>query len=312
MARFLVTGGAGFIGSHLVERLVRDGNTVRVLDDLSTGKLDNLSSVLSDIDFVEGSVCDIEVCRKAIKEVSFVLHLAALSSSPQSVEEPLRTNEVNVMGTLNLLLCARETGIEKFVCAGSSSAYGETVGVPFKEVMQLKPITPYGVSKYVQELYCLSFFKVYGLPTVSLRYFNVYGPRQEPGSVYASVIPAFATALLSGNTPEIHGDGLQTRDFIYVEDVVDASLLACEKDSAVGLSINVGSGVAVSIRDLLEVMAEILSVNASPAFAPMRPGDLRHTLADVELASKVLGFRPRYSLREGLAVTLKWFREAFS
>lgn len=312
MAKFLVTGGAGFIGSHIVERLVKEGHSVRVLDDLSTGELSNLQPIIKDIDFVLGSVCDADVCRKSTQGIEFVLHQAAVASSPISVDEPMRTTEVNVQGTLQLLLAAKESKVERFVCASSCSVYGNSEKLPFKENSLVMPISPYAVSKYVQELYCYSFYKVYGLPTVSLRYFNVYGPRQRPGSRYSSVIPAFARALLSSSSPVLHGDGLQSRDFIYVEDVVSANISSCWAKGAVGKAINIGSGVETTVVDLLRKMEKIANVSLPVTFASSRPGDLRRAVADTTLASELLNFRAKWSLDEGLKLTLDWLRENLS
>ncbi len=309
MAHYLVTGGAGFIGSNLAEALLEKGEKVRVIDNLSTGKIENLKPLLNDIEFIEGSICDLELCREVVRGVDFVLHHAAVGSVPQSVDQPLETTEVNIVGTVNLLLASVENKIERFVCASSSSVYGDSMDLPFRENSPIVPVSPYAVTKYAQELYCYTFFKVYGLPTVSLRYFNVYGPRQHPRSLYSNVVPAFACALLNGKSPRIFGDGTQSRDFVFVGDVVEANILACYVEDAKGKSFNIGYGKATTILELLGFMKEILQADIEPVFEPERPGDVSHTLADISLAEKVLGYTPKYDMASGLKVTLEWFKE---
>jgi len=310
MARFLVTGGAGFIGSNLVYRLLASSHTVRVVDDLSTGRRENLEEVLGSVEFMADTLCDPAVCRQAVQAVDFVLHQAALGSVPRSVKDPVKSNQANVVGTLNLLVAARDAGVQRFVCAGSSSVYGETEKLPKVETMTPQPVSPYAVTKLAQEHYCRVFWRVYGLPTVVLRYFNVYGPRQDPHSDYAAVIPRFARALLRGEKAVIYGDGLQTRDFTFVDDCVEANLLACSAPpEANGGVYNIAYGEQVRIRTVYEILRELLQVEAEPEYAPPRAGDIRDSLADISLARRVLNYRPRSNIRAGLARTISWYRE---
>src|SRR5213083_2220506 len=271
--RYLVTGGAGFIGSNTVEELVRRGHGVVVLDDLSGGKEDNLAEVRNKITFIKGSVTDLEIVRRAIQEADYVLHLAARTSVPRSVKDPVETNRVNIEGTLNVLVAARDAKVKRVVLAASSSAYGETPVLPKVETMQPQPISPYGVTKYVGELYAQMFGRVYGLQNVSLRYFNVFGPRQDPGSPYSGVISLFATALLEGRQPIIYGDGEQTRDFTYVANVVDGVLRAAEAPKAAGEVVNVATGHRISLNELLRVMNKIIGTTISPIYKEWRAGD---------------------------------------
>lgn len=310
----LVTGGAGFIGSHLVEQLLRRGDVVRVLDDLSTGKKSNLASVIDRVEFIEGDVRDPEACRTTCQGMDVVFHQAALASVPRSIDEPQKTNEVNVGGTLNLLLASREAGVRRFVNASSSSIYGDSVELPKREGMVPNPLSPYALSKYAAETYVGLFFRLYGLETVSLRYFNVYGPRQDPNSQYAAVIPKFVSALLGGQSPPIFGDGKQTRDFTFVEDVVRANLLAGSVSrEACGQTYNVAGGRKITIIDLfysirqlaVQKRAELGSIE--PAYEAPRPGDPRDSLADVSRASRFLGFEASVDLKSGLQKTLNHF-----
>src|SRR5712671_2910645 len=255
--RYLVTGGAGFIGSNTVDELVRRGESVVVLDDLSAGKEDNLAEVRNKISFIKGSINDLEAVRRAMHEADYVLHLAARTSVPRSIKDPLETNRINIEGTLNVLVAARDAKVKRVVLAASSSAYGETPTLPKVETMQPQPISPYGVTKYVGELYAQTFGRCYGLENVSLRYFNVFGPRQDPGSPYSGVLSKFITACLEGTQPVVYGDGEQTRDFTYIENVVQANLLACEAPAASGRVINVGTGARISLNQTLQLLREI-------------------------------------------------------
>ena len=322
MAIYLVTGGAGFIGSNLAEFLVRQGEKVRVLDNLVNGRYENLSfletlpGAKKHLEFIEGDICDPETAYQACKGVDYILHQAALGSVPASVEDPEEYHRVNATGTLTLLRAAAKAGVKRFIYAGSSSAYGDTgeeKPTPKKETNRPQPLSPYAVAKLTGEYYCQIFPSLYGLETVVLRYFNVYGPRQDPKSQYAAVIPKFITALLKGEPVTIFGDGEQTRDFIYVEDVVRANLLACQADRrAVGQVINVASGQAVSINELYQEIARLIGVKTTPHYTSPRAGDVRHSLADVTKAKELLGLKELISLKEGLKRTISWYRDSLS
>ncbi len=306
--RYLVTGGAGFIGSNTVEELVRRGHSVVVLDDLSTGKEENLSSVAGKIELLRGSIADLETVRAACRGVDYVLHLAARTSVPRSVKEPLETNRVNVDGTLNVLVAARDTRVRRVVFAASSSVYGETLILPKVETMTPSPISPYGVSKFVGEAYAHVFGRVYGLQNVSLRYFNVFGPRQDPDSPYSGVLSRFITALQNGAQPVVFGDGEQSRDFTYVENVVEANLLACEAPKASGLVFNIGVGGRFTLNRTLQLLEKFAGKPAQPRYDPPRDGDILHSQADISLARKLLDYNPRVGFEEGLRRTWEWYR----
>jgi nucleoside-diphosphate-sugar epimerase len=309
MARFLVTGAAGFIGSNLVEALLAAGHRVRWLDNFMTGKRENLAA-LDGLEFLEEDVRRPEDCRRACEGVEFVLHQAALGSVPRSVENPSLSNECNVTGTLNLLVAARDAGVRRFVFAASSSAYGDTPTLPKVETMPPRPMSPYALTKLAGEEYGRLFFELYGLETVSLRYFNVFGRRQDPLGAYAAVIPRFVSALLAGRRPQIYGDGEQTRDFTYVADVVQANLRACEASrEACGQVYNVAGGARISLNELYGEVAGLLESGLRPAYVPPRAGDVRHSLADVSKARRRLGYEPRYRVAEGLAEAIQWYRE---
>lgn len=309
MTLYLVTGGAGFIGSHLVEELLKKGESVRILDNFSTGKRENLEPWLDEIELVEGSVEDIEICKAAVKGVEFVLHQAALCSVPRSVKDPVATNGSNVTGTLNLLWACKEAGVRRFVGASSSSVYGDSEILPKVETMPQKPCSPYAVSKLVQEHYGAVFHRIYGLETVALRYFNVFGSRQDPHSAYAAVVPAFAEALIREREATIFGDGQQSRDFTYVKDCVQANLRACEAAGAAGEVFNIASGRRITINDLYDKMAGLLNKRERPVYKAPRPGDVRHSLADITKAHRLLGYEPRYTLDQGLAEAIAWYEE---
>ncbi len=309
MARFLVTGAAGFIGSNLAEALLAAGHGVRGLDNFMTGKRENLAA-LDGLEFLEGDVRRPEDCRGACEGVEFVLHQAALGSVPRSVENPSLSNECNVTGTLNMLVAARDAGVRRFVFAASSSAYGDTPTLPKVETMPPRPMSPYALTKLAGEEYGRLFFELYGLETVSLRYFNVFGRRQDPSGAYAAVIPRFVSALLAGRSPQIYGDGEQTRDFTYVADVVQANLRACEAPrEACGQVYNVAGGARISLNDLYGEIAGLLGSGLRPEYVPPRAGDVRHSLADVSKAREFLGYEPRYRVGEGLAEAIQWYRE---
>lgn len=308
--RYVVTGGAGFIGSHTVDELVRRGHSVVVLDDFSAGKEENLAEVRNKITVVRGSVTDLEAVRKSMHEAEYVIHLAARTSVPRSVKDPLETNEINVRGTLNVLLAARDARVKRLVFAASSSAYGETAQLPKVESMQPEPISPYGVTKYAGELYAQMCGKVYGLENVSLRYFNIFGPRQDAGSPYSGVLAKFMRAVLEGSAPVIFGDGQQTRDFTYVANAVQANLLACEAPNASGKVFNVGTGGRVSLLRTLEIVQQIAGTRLEPKMEPPRDGDIRDSQADISRAREVLGYEPAVGLEEGLRLTYEWYAAA--
>jgi len=307
--RYLVTGGAGFIGSNTVDELVRRGHSVVVLDDLSAGKEENLAEVRSKITFVKGSVTDLETVQKAMHQAEHVIHLAARTSVPRSVKDPLETNRINVEGTLNVLVAARDNKVKRIVFAASSSAYGETPTLPKAETMQPQPISPYGVSKYVGELYAYAFGRCYGLENVCVRYFNIFGPRQDPDSPYSGVLSKFATAFLEDYQPVIYGDGEQTRDFTYVENAVQANLLACEAPSASGDVFNVGTGSRISLNKTLELLRRITGKKLQAKYDPPREGDIRDSQADLTKSRTVLGYEPTVTFEEGLERTFAWYQQ---
>ena len=306
--RYLVTGGAGFIGSNTVDELVRRGHSVVVLDDFSSGKEDNLAEVRNKITFIKGSITDIEVVRKAMHEAEYVLHLAAKTSVPRSVKDPIETNKINIDGTLNVLVAAKELKVKRVVFAASSSAYGETPTLPKVETMQPEPISPYGVTKYVGELYGQTFGRCYGLENVALRYFNIFGPRQDPSSPYSGVLARFCTAFLEETQPLVFGDGEQTRDFTYVENAVQANLLACEAPTVSGKVFNVGVGGRVSLNGVLRELGKITGKTLEAKYDPPRDGDIRDSQADISQAKEFLGYDPQVSFEEGLARTFEWYR----
>ena len=282
---------------------------MRVLDNFSTGKRDNLREALSHIDLIEGDVSDLETVRQAMEGVSYVIHLAALSSVPLSVTDPLASNQANVVGTLNVLVAARDVGVHRVVYASSSAVYGEDPVLPKREDMRTLPLSPYAVSKLTGEHYCQAFHHVYDLPIVVLRYFNVFGPRQDPTSQYSAVIPKFIAALLQGEPPVIYGDGGQSRDFVYVTDVVRANLLACESPDGVGQVFNVGSGERYTLLDLVSNLHQILDVNIDPRLTDPRPGDIRHSYADIGQVQCTIGYQPQVSFYDGLGRTVTWYRQ---
>lgn len=309
MASCLVTGGAGFIGSHIVEALVEQGHKVRVLDNLSTGYLKNLKNVQNQIDFVEGDILDADLVRKVIQGVDWVFHQAALASVPRSVERPLETHAACATGTLVLLDAARKAQVRRFIYAGSSSAYGDQPFSAKRESDLPDPISPYGAAKLAGEAYCRAFYATYGLPTVVIRYFNVFGPRQDPDSPYSAVIPLFITAILKGKRPIIYGDGQQSRDFTYVANVVHANLLAAEKDGVGGRVFNAAGGRSITLLQLLAALNEVLGTKVEPEFAPPRPGDIRESMADITAARKWLGYEPQVDFAEGLRRSVDYYRE---
>ena len=309
-SRYVVTGGAGFIGSHLVEELIRREQDVVVLDDFSTGLRQNLAPFEGSFELVEGTITDRTVCARAMEGADYVFHQAALGSVPRSVADPHTTHAVNATGTLNVLDAAREAGVRRVVYAASSSAYGDTEELPKHEGMVGRPRSPYAVSKLTGEGYCRAFHASYGLETVALRYFNVFGPRQDPNSQYAAVIPLFATAALTGSQPTIFGDGEQSRDFTFIANIVEANMLACHGPSeASGEVYNVGAGDRTTINQLWSLIAEAAGAEVEPRHEAPRPGDVRHSLASLERIERVLGYRPEVDVREGLRRTVEWYAE---
>ncbi|MCC6731504.1 MAG: NAD-dependent epimerase/dehydratase family protein [Chthonomonadales bacterium] len=308
----LVSGGAGFIGSHLVHRLVREGARVRVLDNLSTGSVANLSGLESRLDLQEGDIRNAVACRNACRGVEAVFHLAAFISVPGSVKDPVTADAVNIGGTLNMLLAARDAGARRFVFSSSAAVYGDAEVVPTPETAPPTPLSPYGVEKLYGEHMCRLFTSLYGMEAVALRYFNVFGPRQNPRSEYAAVVPRFITLLLEGARPVIFGDGAQTRDFLHVEDVARANLLAATRPDVAGLALNVAGGEATSVNAIYDAIARAAGVDLPPERGPERPGDIKHSRADTTHARERLGFVPERTVARGLAETVAWYRAAAS
>ena len=304
--QFLVTGGAGFIGSHLVRRLVADGGRVRVIDNLATGKRERLRDLEGAIEFIEGDLADPSTCEHALSGIDCVLHQAAVPSVQRSVKNPIETNKANITSTLNLLEGCRNHRVRRFVYASSSSAYGDTPVLPKREDMPPNPLSPYALQKFVGERYCQLYFRLYGLGTVSLRYFNVFGPSQDPYSEYSAVIPKFATRLQRGESIVVYGDGEQSRDFTYVDNVVEANILALRAPHAAGSVINIGCGERITLNRLIKILEEILEVQATVDYQPARPGDVRDSLADISLAQDLLGYQPKVTVAEGLRRTVTW------
>src|SRR5690349_14183271 len=309
MAHYLVTGGAGFIGSHLCEELARRGHSVRVADSLITGKRSNLDHIPG-VEFLEGDLADLAFAQRAAQGVHYVLHQAAIPSVPRSVKDPIASNRANVDATLNVLVASRDAGVRRLVFAGSSSAYGNTPTLPKHEDMPTNPLSPYALQKVIGEQYLQMFTRLYGLETVAIRYFNVFGPRQDPSSPYSGVISVFATALLENRPPTIFGDGEQTRDFTYVANVVDGVLRACEAPGASGEVINVATGGRISLNQLFEEMRKLVGGTVSPTYAEGRKGDVRDSQADITKARQLLGYEPIVSFEEGLKKTVDWYRAA--
>lgn len=309
MRTFLVTGGAGFIGSHIAEALVARGDRVRVVDNLSTGRLENLEPVKRQVQFIEGDVSDAELMARSVEGVDCIFHQAALASVPRSVESPLDTHAACVTGTATVLDAARRAGVRRVVYAGSSSVYGDQPFSAKREIDLPAPVSPYGAAKLAGEYYCRAFTATYGLETVVIRYFNVFGPRQDPESPYAAVIPRFITAMLSGRRPVIYGDGLQSRDFTYVANVVEANLLAADAPDASGRVLNAAGGRSITLLELLAALEDLLGVKANPQHDPPRPGDIRESMADITLARQVLGYQPHVDLHEGLRRSIDYYRQ---
>lgn len=311
MSYVLVTGGAGFIGSNLTEALLRTGHMVRVFDNFSTGKKENLvfDEAYPFLEVMEGDLCDFMACQKAAEGIEYVFHQAALPSVQRSVEDPMGSNEANIVGTLNILIAARDAGVRRVIYAASSSAYGDTPTLPKKEEMMPNPLSPYALQKLVGEQYCRLFFQLYGLETVSLRYFNIFGPKQDPNSIYSAVIPRFIDALVSGRPPVIFGDGEQSRDFTYIDNVVHANLLAMNVEKTQGEVINIACGRRVSLNQLLKILQDITGSHLSPIYEEPRKGDVRHSLADIGKAKALLNYTPVVGIEEGLRKTVEFFKK---
>jgi UDP-glucose 4-epimerase len=306
----LVTGGAGFIGSNLTEALLKQGHWVRVLDNFSTGKKENLTfdEAYSSLEMIEGDIRDLALCRRATKDIEYVFHQAALPSVQRSVEDPLTSHSVNAGGTLNILLAAKDERVKRLIYASSSSVYGDTPTLPKSEEMHPQPLSPYALQKHVGEEYCRLFFKLYGLETVSLRYFNIFGPKQDPASIYSAVIPRFIEALLDGRPPVVFGDGQQSRDFTYVENVVQANLLAMSTERLNGEVINIACGKRTSLNELLNVLQGIVGSEVLPLYEEPRKGDVKHSLADISKGKRLLNYEPKVRIETGLKKTVEYFR----
>jgi nucleoside-diphosphate-sugar epimerase len=307
--RFLVTGGAGFIGSNLVDRLLEQGHFVRVIDNFFTGKRENLSKALSykTFELIEADIRDLDVVRKACKEIDFVLHEAAIPSVPRSIDDPITTNDVNVNGTLNVLKASYENKVKRVVYAASSSAYGDTAVLPKKEDMFPSPLSPYAVSKLTGEYYCKVFSNVYGLETVSLRYFNIFGPRQDPNSTYAAVIPRFITAMLRNENPVVYGDGEQSRDFTYIENVIQANINACYARGVAGMVFNIACGTRFTLNTVLKLLETIFNKKANPKYLPPKKGDVKHSQADISNAAKYINYKILVDFEAGLRKAVDYF-----
>ena len=309
MKNFLVTGGAGFIGSNICRKLISQGCFVRVIDNLLTGKKSNLSDIINKIEFIEADMGDENIARTAMKDIDVVLHQGALPSVPKSIDNPAATHKHCVDATFTLLLAARDAGIKRFVYAASSSAYGDTPTLPKIETMLTTPLSPYAAAKLAGEYYCSVFYRSFGLETVSLRYFNVFGPYQDPTSQYAAAIPAFVTSILKDEPPTIYGDGEQSRDFTYIDNVVEANLLAARTEQTAGEVINIACGQRVTVNEIIDMINDLVGKNVKPKYVDSRPGDVKHSLADITLAAKLIGFKPKVSFREGLRLAIDWYRE---
>jgi UDP-glucose 4-epimerase len=308
MDKFLVTGGAGFIGSNICKRLVSEGCFVRVVDNLLTGKKSNLAGIMDKIDFVQADMGDGDVANSIMKDIDVVLHEGALPSVPLSIDDPAATHRHCVDATFTLLLAARDAGVKRFVYAASSSAYGDAPTSPKVETMPTSPLSPYAVAKLVGEYYCSVFYNVFGLETISLRYFNVFGPQQDPKSQYAAAIPAFVTAILKDKPPTIYGDGEQSRDFTYIDNVVEANLLAARAKYTKGEVVNIACGEAVTVNEIIDMINKIVGKKVKPIYTDPRPGDVKHSLADITLAKKIINFEPVIDFKDGLQKAIEWYR----
>ncbi|HON98145.1 MAG TPA: SDR family oxidoreductase [Bacteroidales bacterium] len=307
--KYLVTGGAGFIGSNLVKKLLEMEEDVRILDNFATGKRENILPLINNphLTVIEGDLRSFHIVRTAVKGVDYILHQGALPSVPRSINDPITTNDVNILGTLNILEAAKEFGVKRVVCASSSSIYGNSETLPKVETMPVNPMSPYALTKYAQERYCQIYYNLYGLETVALRYFNVFGPNQDPTSQYSAVIPKFIKHMSEDKEPVIYGDGTQSRDFTYVDNVVYANLLACNAEKAAGEVINIACGESYTLLELVKMINEILGKNIEPRFAPERPGDVKHSWAGIDKAKELLDYEVKVAFKEGLANTIKFY-----
>lgn len=310
MQKFLVTGGAGFIGSNICRKLTAQGAFVRIVDNLLTGKKANLADIIDKVQFIQADMGDPNVAAAAVKDIDVVLHQGALPSVPKSVDNPAATHTHCVNATLTMLIAARDAGIKRFVYAASSSAYGDTPTLPKIETMTPNPLSPYAVAKLTGELYCKVFYGVFGLETISLRYFNVFGPYQDPTSQYAAAIPAFVTAILNDKQPTVYGDGEQSRDFTYIDNVIEANLLAATAPETSGQTINIACGQAVTINQIIKMINQILGKDIEPAYTPNRPGDVKHSLADITAAQNTIGYEPVVTFEDGLERAIDWYKKA--
>jgi len=309
MERFLVTGGAGFIGSNICRKLISQRCFVRVVDNLLTGKMSNLDGIIEKIEFIEADMGAPEVAQEAMKDIDVVLHQGALPSVPRSIEEPDLTHKHCVDATFTLLVAARDAGIKRFVFAASSSAYGDNPTLPKVETMPANPLSPYAAAKLAGEYYCRVFYTVFGLETISLRYFNIFGPHQDPTSQYAAAIPAFVTAILKDEPPTVYGDGEQSRDFTYIDNVVEANLLAARAKQTRGEVVNIACGKRVTVNTVIELVNKIVGRDIKPVYSNPRPGDVKHSLADISLARKVIGYEPVVDFGSGLEKAIQWYRD---
>lgn len=309
MAVYLVTGGGGFIGSHIVARLISDGHRVKVIDNFLTGRIENITPYLDQIELYKEDIRNLEAITPLAQGVDYVIHQAALPSVARSLQDPISCHQVNTTGTLNLLLAAREAGVKSFVFASSSSIYGANLELPKREEMSYMPLSPYATSKATGELYCKNFHYLFGLNTIMLRYFNVFGPKQDPTSQYAAVIPKFVTSLLAKEVPTVYGDGEQSRDFTYIENVVEANLLAARSYDAAGQVINIGCGERTTLNQLLDILRQLIGSQIEAEYTEPRAGDVRHSLADISRAQQFLGYKPKVNLEEGLALTVEYWKK---
>lgn len=309
MEKYLVTGGAGFIGSNIIKKLLEDGNSVRAVDNFATGRKENIEEFLGNpnFEFIEGDLTDLEMAKKVVQGVDYVLHEAAVPSVPRSIKDPIASNNANVLATLNMLVASRDEKIKKFVYASSSSIYGDNPELPKREDFPVRPISPYALTKYAGERYCQIFFQIYGLPTICLRYFNVFGPKQNPDSPYSAVIPKFITAFLKDEKPVIFGDGTQSRDFTYVENVVSANLLAAKSQKGAGEVFNIACEGETSLNDLVDMLSEISGKKIEAEYKDSRLGDVPHSRADIKKAKELLGYKPLVDIKEGLKRTFEYY-----
>jgi nucleoside-diphosphate-sugar epimerase len=312
MAVYVVTGGGGFIGSHIVEELVHRNQTVRVIDNFSTGRRENIKEFDGNIELIEQDIANAPDLARYLRGADYVIHQAAIPSVPKSIIQPVPSHHANVTGTFNLLLAARDAGVKRVVYASSSSLYGDSITLPKHEGMMPNPLSPYGAQKLFGEMYCQVFTRTYGLETASLRYFNVFGPRQDPSSQYSGVLSLFITAVLQGRRPTIYGDGLQSRDFTYVKNVVDANLLACTAPDIAGEAFNVACGDRITVNSTLQLINKITGTDINPIYGDPRPGDIKHSQADIRKAQTKLGYNPDVNFEEGLRRTIDWYRASIS